>query len=120
MKTRNSFVSFIALMAMVLCTAQAAQAYDEHKQDSGSRPASQGVVNVNTATAAQLSLLPGIGLSRAEAIIHARQRRPFRNVNELVRVRGIGRATLQRLRPYVTVDGETTLRRAIPMPRGDS
>lgn len=119
MRSRNRIIPVIASMLLALGVAQAAQGYVEHKQDSGARSTSQEVVNVNTATVAQLSLLPGIGASRAQAIIQARERRPFRTVNELVRVRGIGRAMLLRLRPYVSVNGETTLRRAVPMRRGE-
>jgi len=119
MNPKSRITAVIASLVMVLCAAQAAQAYDSSKEDAQPRQASEGVVNVNTATASQLALLPGVGATRAEAIIHARERRPFRAVNELVRVRGIGRATLQRLRPYVTISGETTLRRAIPMRRNE-
>jgi competence protein ComEA len=70
---------------------------------------SEGVVNINTATAEQLMLLPGIGPSRAQAILDMRAQRPFRTVQELIRVRGIGPATLRQLLPFVTVTGETTL-----------
>lgn len=61
----------------------------------------QAVINVNTATAEQLDELPGIGPSRAAAIVTARSRRPFRRLADLLRVPGIGRATLERLAPYV-------------------
>jgi competence protein ComEA len=73
-----------------------------------------GVVNVNTATNAQLQLLPGVGPSRAQAILEHRDREPFRRVEDLLRIRGIGRATLARLLPYVVVEGETTLTRPVP------
>jgi competence protein ComEA len=70
---------------------------------------SPGVVNINTATAEELSRLPGIGETRAQAIIAAREARPFRRVQEIMRVRGIGRATFRRLSPMLTVEGPTTL-----------
>ncbi len=59
-----------------------------------------GLVNVNTATAAELETLPGIGASRAQAII---DNRPYQTVDDLNRVPGIGDATLNRLRPLVAV-----------------
>jgi competence protein ComEA len=75
--------------------------------------APEGVVNVNEATLEQLQLLPGVGPTRAQAIIAHRERHPFRRPEELVSVRGIGRSTLNRLLPYVTVEGRTTLTRAV-------
>lgn len=70
-----------------------------------------GVVNVNTATVEELQLLPGIGETRARAIVAARQQRgSFKSVDELVDVKGIGQASLARLRPFVRVDGKTTAR----------
>jgi competence protein ComEA len=102
---------------VIMGAAVPAMAHIEHKQDS--EAPTQGVVNINTATAEQLALLPGVGPSRAEAIIQARERRPFRAIQELIRVRGIGRATLDRLRPYIAVSGETTLTQPIRMPRSE-
>jgi competence protein ComEA len=71
--------------------------------------AAEGVVNIQTATAEELQRLPGIGPSKAEAIIAFRQRTQFRRVEDILRVRGIGRVTFRRLRPYLTVNGATTL-----------
>lgn len=62
-------------------------------------------IDVNTATAAQLELLPGIGPSRAAAIIESRQSiGPFRTVEDLARVHGIGPATVEGVRPYVRIE----------------
>jgi competence protein ComEA len=73
-------------------------------------PQGEGVVNINTAGEAELSRLPGIGPSKAAAIIAYRERgRRFRRIEDLLRVRGIGRATFRRLRPMLTVQGPTTL-----------
>jgi competence protein ComEA len=67
-----------------------------------------GVVNLNTAPAAVLALLPGVGPSKAAAILAYRGRRPFRTVDELVRIKGIGRKMVRRLRPHLAVAGPTT------------
>ncbi|MBT9283646.1 MAG: ComEA family DNA-binding protein, partial [Hydrogenibacillus schlegelii] len=61
-------------------------------------------VNLNTADAALLQTLPGIGPTRAQAIIAYREEHgPFRDVTELKNVSGIGPKTLEQLLPYVTV-----------------
>ena len=63
-------------------------------------------VELNSATAEQLDSLPGIGPATAAAIIGHRERHgPFRSVDDLIEVRGIGEAKLEALRDLVTVDG---------------
>jgi competence protein ComEA len=75
-------------------------------------PALSGTVNVNTASVEQLQLLPGIGESRARAVVEARkQRGGFKAVEDLLEVKGIGEASLERLKPYVTLEGKTTARK---------
>lgn len=65
---------------------------------------SGGLVNVNTATAAELETLPGIGEVTAQAIIDYRtQNGPFSTVDELLDVTGIGDVTLENIRELVTV-----------------
>jgi competence protein ComEA len=69
-----------------------------------------GVVNVNTASAEQLSMLPGVGPARAQAIVSLRkQRGGFQRVEDLLEVKGIGEASLAKLRPFVALEGKTTL-----------
>ena len=71
-----------------------------------------GVVNINTASSAELQLLPGVGEKRAEAIMDIRKSKGgFSSVDELVIVKGLGEAMLDRMRPHVTLKGKTTARR---------
>jgi competence protein ComEA len=71
---------------------------------SSTDPAVAGPINLNTATAAELETLPGIGPALAAAIIDERERRGgFRSVNELRDVRGIGEKRFTELRDHVTV-----------------
>ena len=71
-----------------------------------------GVVNLNTATAEQLMLLPGIGEAKAGAILERRkQQGGFKTVDELVEVKGIGSAALEKIRPFVAIQGKTSLSR---------
>lgn len=77
-----------------------------------------GVVNINTADPAQLQLLPGVGKTVAERIIAFRESNgDFEAVDELVAVRGIGDTSLDKLRPWVTVTGDTTLEEKVRSPR---
>jgi len=62
------------------------------------------VININTASAADLQRLPGIGEKRAKDIIAYRQEHgPFRIVEEITNVSGIGEGTLQGLLDYIKV-----------------
>jgi len=67
-----------------------------------------GVVNLNTADAGVLGLLPGVGPAKAAQIVAYRKRHPFRTVDELVRIKGIGRKMVRRLRAHLAVAGPTT------------
>ena len=67
-----------------------------------------GVVNINTATAAELMLLPGIGKGKADAIIAYRHASPFKTQQDLTKVKGIGQKMLAKIQQYVVVDGPTT------------
>jgi competence protein ComEA len=70
----------------------------------------EGVVNLNTAPAELLSALPGIGPSKAIGILAYRARHPFRTVDELVRVKGIGRRMVLAMRAHLAVAGPSTAR----------
>jgi competence protein ComEA len=64
-------------------------------------------IDINRATAAELQRLPGVGPKMAQRIIDERKKALFKKVEELRRVSGIGPKTLERLGPYVTVEGES-------------
>jgi competence protein ComEA len=67
-------------------------------------------VNLNTASAEELERLPGIGPTRAQAILALRATlKQFSRPEQLLRVKGIGRATFRKLRPLLTLTGPTTL-----------
>jgi comEA protein len=75
------------------------------KQDSAGSRAPVRPVNINDATATELIALPGIGPAMAGRIIaYRKEHGRFASVDELDRVRGIGPATVRRLRPLVHVD----------------
>ena len=63
-----------------------------------------GPIDLNTATAADLDTLPGVGPATAAAILaHREANGLFVSVDDLLDVRGIGEAKLEQLRPLVTV-----------------
>lgn len=73
-----------------------------------------GDLNLNTATASELDALPGIGPSKASAIIaHRDSNGPFKTVDGITEVVGIGPATLEGLRDLVMV-GEPNAGSAAP------
>jgi competence protein ComEA len=65
------------------------------------------IVNINQATRAQLETVPGIGPGLAVVII---ARRPYQSVDELLGISGIGKQTLESMRPFLKTDGETQAR----------
>lgn len=94
----------VALLALVLALpAFAAEAKPEGKR----------VVNINTADAFQLGYLPRVGPSLAQKIVEHRKKTPFKSVEDLMLVSGIGEKTFQLLRPYLTVSGESTLKEKV-------
>ncbi|HZR82610.1 MAG TPA: ComEA family DNA-binding protein [Candidatus Binatia bacterium] len=64
-----------------------------------------GEVDLNAATAEELASLPGIGPSKARAIVAYREATPFRSVDDLRQVKGIGDRLLEDLRGKLTVSG---------------
>lgn len=70
---------------------------------------SSGVVNINQASTEQLMLLPRVGEEKARRIIEYRQKQPFKTALELGRVKGFGLKTLRLLKPFIRIDGPTTL-----------
>lgn len=72
---------------------------------SPSAPEAPGLVNINTAGSEELQTLPGIGEKRAEDIIAYREEHgPFRIVEDITDVGGIGEGILSRIIDYITVE----------------
>lgn len=72
---------------------------------AGAAPSgTSGKVNLNSASLSELDTLPGVGPVTAQSIVDWRSKnQKFHSVEDLLDIRGIGEATLERLRPLVTV-----------------
>lgn len=122
LSTLRPYLIAAPLALAVACALGAAptSASAQRREAAAESPADpSGVVNIQTANQAELELLPGVGPARAAAIVAFRADHPFRRVEDIMRVRGIGRAMFRRMRSHLTVEGATTLHTAIGMgPRG--
>lgn len=76
----------------------------ENGTNSNSGTSYAGKVNLNTATAEELESLPGIGASKAQAIIKYREEvGAFSKIEDLMEVTGIGEALYEKVKEYITV-----------------
>lgn len=66
-----------------------------------------GKVNINTATASQLSALPGIGKTTAQRIIDYRSGAKFKKTSDIVNVKRIGKRLYDKIKNYIKVEGAT-------------
>jgi len=61
-----------------------------------------GLININTAGAKELQEVPGIGEKKAQAIISFRNENgPFKSIEDLTKVKGIGAKMLEKMKPYI-------------------
>lgn len=112
---------FIVILgaAVIMTLSPSSHALTDQRELTHDVSSSPGLVNLNTATAAELTRLPHIGRTRAEAIVTYRRKRRFKRVREIRRIRGIGRKTFRVLRPFLTLSGPTTLTPRAPKRRAD-
>ena len=70
---------------------------------AAAKPAPAGKVNINTASAEQLTTLPGVGPKLAARILEYRQKSgAFKSVSELMNVRGVGEKNLKMIEQYLS------------------
>ena len=88
-----------SLFSLMLCSALLLVAAGNAKKTPPAVP-----LDVNTATAAQLEQVPGIGPATAKAIVQFRRKSgPFERIEDLLAIRGISTRKLEQIRPYVTI-----------------
>src|SRR5262245_45913726 len=98
----------IVLSILVLASLVAVHVPPADAQTAPPRAAAKAVpagqVNINTASVADLDALPGIGAKTAALIVEYRQKNgPFKKVEELMNVRGIGEKNFLKLKPHLTI-----------------
>jgi len=115
-RTVLSFIALAVVLAAPVASADAdqtrvaaGQSERAAKKPAGraaTRPTTSGVVNINTAPASELEGLPGIGAKTALRIVEYRQKNgPFKKIEELMNVRGIGEKNFLKLKPQISVGG---------------
>lgn len=95
----------IAVLSCLLCALPVtADAQTRTTVRAAAKPPATAIVNLNTAAAADLEGLPGIGAKTAARIVEYRQKNgPFKKVEELMNVRGLGEKNFLKLRTQLTV-----------------
>ena len=94
----------LSVFALTACLSVQvlAQAAAPGSKPQAAKPST--TVNLNTATIAELEALPGIGAKVATRIVKYRTKKgPFRKIEELMNVQGVGEKSFLKLRPQLTV-----------------
>lgn len=103
------FLIFFAFLGLLLKFAGADISADETAADSLDFSQDHQIVyDLRTATSKELENLPGIGPSRAASIIEYRQKNGFNSLQDLMLIRGIGKATYEKLKPSLVPFGDMT------------
>lgn len=86
-------------------SAEAVTAAQEDRPGAdASAMAERGSIDINTAPVEVLLTLPGIGEARAKAIIAYRERHPFKSIDELMQIDGIGKKIFEKLKDRLSID----------------
>jgi len=90
------------LFAVMLAFGAGGLAADPSSAES--KPEADARVDLNTAAVDELMTVPGIGEVMARRIVEWREQHgPFRRVEDLIKVKGVGDKTFEKLRPHVRV-----------------
>ena len=99
----NDCLPAFVIVSLLGAAPHAAGAQTASLASAKSAPAI-GIVNINTASAGDLEALPGIGAKTAARIVEYRQKNgPFKKVEELMNVRGVGEKNFLKLKPQISI-----------------
>jgi competence protein ComEA len=94
----------LSVFALAACLSVQALAQGAATGSDPKAAKSSTIVNLNTATVAELEALPGIGAKVAARIVEYRTNKgPFRKIEDLMNVQGVGEKSFLKLRPQLTV-----------------
>lgn len=101
---------FTALMVGIFIgrssLSSAPQKSTVHSVSENNSPIVGGKININTASADTLTMLPGIGPALAQRIVTYREENgDFSKLSDLANVKGVGESTLEKLKAYITIGG---------------
>ena len=103
---RIHFVCAVLLCAAIALTTSPVATASPQPQEAAA--AAKSTINLNTATADQLTSLPGIGPKTAERILEYRTKSGgFKKIEEMMNVKGIGEKSFLKLKPLVTVTAKS-------------
>jgi competence protein ComEA len=101
----RTLLSVVTLSVVAIAQSAAGSAAQTPSGDRAPvKAAMAATININTASARELDTLPGIGAKTAALIVEYRQKNgPFKKIEELMNVRGVGEKAFLKLRPQLTV-----------------
>src|SRR3954470_23187984 len=97
-------LSLVVCASLLAAFASPAAAQAKPAAHATAKPVTTAIVNINTASATDLDALPGIGAKTAALIVEYRQKNgPFKKIEALMNVRGIGEKNFLKLKPQLSV-----------------
>ena len=102
---RSGAITAAGLALSLLCLlAGAAPLSASPEAPSAAKSGPAQPIDINSASVEQLTAVPGIGPSLAQRIVEFRKKEgPFQRVEDLLKIRGIGERSLEKIRPHVKV-----------------
>ncbi len=104
LELKTEIATFDSLSSQSWASMQSKSLNVERKTNESNPAAAVKLVNINTADKAELMTIPAIGPVTADRILRYRQDfGPFTQIEELGRIKGIGKKTLDKIKPYITL-----------------
>ncbi len=114
-KNEKTFFAIYALLIIVSGVLLQPKFYTQQSNqtnavasEGGTRQYISPVIDLNKATTEELETLPGIGPSKARAIIEYREKMPFTKPEDIMNVPGIGQKTYEKMKDRIKVEGKET------------